>query len=115
MYAHALLCLCCIMTLLKLNEMIELFRPARSFGDPHIITLDGLHYTFNGEGEYWLVQSTDFRLQARATRARNVQGTYTIKGSHVLLILTDCKLVSLNIKIQLKVVLTYVILVCHLY
>jgi len=90
-----------------------LFCPARSFGDPHIITLDGLHYTFNGEGEYWLVKSSDFLLQARATRARNAQGSYTVICAHVLLILTCCKLVSLNIKTHLKVVLTYLLLVCQ--
>jgi hypothetical protein len=28
-----------------------------SFGDPHIDTLDGLQYTFNGWGEYTMIKS----------------------------------------------------------
>ena len=37
------------------------------FGDPHIVTLDGLGYTFNGYGEFILLETTDssFTLQAR--------------------------------------------------
>jgi len=40
-------------------------------GDPHISTLDGLKYTFNGHGEFFLIKSdTDaFALQGRAQRA----------------------------------------------
>ncbi len=36
-------------------------------GDPHIVTLDQLRYTFNGEGEYTLIQTPDssFTLQGR--------------------------------------------------
>ena len=30
-----------------------------SYGDPHLVTLDGLQYTFNGEGEFWMVKTTD--------------------------------------------------------
>ena len=36
-----------------------------SLGDPHIITMDGLHYSFNGLGEYWLMKGIDFNLQGR--------------------------------------------------
>ena len=28
-------------------------------GDPHLTTLDGLSYTFNGHGEFTLIRSTD--------------------------------------------------------
>ena len=28
-------------------------------GDPHFTTIDGLTYTFNGLGEYWLVRTRD--------------------------------------------------------
>ena len=27
-------------------------------GDPHITTIDGKSYTFNGLGEYWLIHTT---------------------------------------------------------
>ncbi|KAL9985293.1 hypothetical protein ACROYT_G007678 [Oculina patagonica] len=38
-----------------------------SFGDPHIITFDGVEYTFNGFGEYTVlsVNTTQFILQGR--------------------------------------------------
>ena len=29
------------------------------FGDPHMITLDGYRYTFNGHGEFTLLESLD--------------------------------------------------------
>ena len=29
---------------------------ASAFGDPHMLTFDGLLYTFNGYGEYWLLR-----------------------------------------------------------
>ncbi len=37
-------------------------------GDPHIITLDNLRYTFNGHGEFILLQTADssFTLQGRS-------------------------------------------------
>ena len=39
------------------------------FGDPHFDTFDGLRYTFNGKGEFWLVQTTDdsVNIQVRLT------------------------------------------------
>ena len=43
------------------------------WGDPHIVTLDGLSYTYNGIGEYWLINGTDFSLQGRTVRAWNRQ------------------------------------------
>lgn len=40
---------------------------ATGFGDPHMITLDGVEYTFNGYGEFKIlnVPITDFTLQGR--------------------------------------------------
>ncbi len=37
------------------------------FGDPHIVTLDNHKYTFNGKGEFTLVETADqtFTLQGR--------------------------------------------------
>ena len=41
-----------------------------TFGDPHITTLDGRTYTFNGLGEYVITRITnEFELQARTTVA----------------------------------------------
>ncbi|XP_013419175.1 sushi domain-containing protein 2 [Lingula anatina] len=52
-------------------------RPVVSIGDPHLITLDGLNYTFNGVGEYTLVQTTHgtFTMQGRAEQIRHVNGS----------------------------------------
>ena len=42
---------------------------ARNFGDPHFDTFDGLRYTFNGKGEFWLIRTTDdsVNVQVRLT------------------------------------------------
>lgn len=49
------------------------------FGDPHIDTLDGGNYTFNGYGEYIMLkidtQNETFELQARTTPYTNENGT----------------------------------------
>ena len=47
------------------------------FGDPHIRTLDGYVYTFNGIGEYTMVTMFDgsFTLQARTSQITDVTGT----------------------------------------
>ena len=37
------------------------------WGDPHITTLDSAGYTFNGWGEYTLVEVEGFTLQGRTT------------------------------------------------
>ena len=47
------------------------------YGDPHIHTLDGFDYTFNGLGEYTLIKTThgNFTLQGRTAKARDTNGT----------------------------------------
>ena len=49
------------------------------FGDPHIVTFDGLAYTFNGNGEFWLLHVSNatinnkfvqFTLQGRFEKPR---------------------------------------------
>ena len=49
------------------------------YGDPHIRTLDGFQYTFNGLGEYALIDTThgNFTLQGRTAKARDSNGTET--------------------------------------
>ena len=50
---------------------------ATGFGDPHMITLDGVEYTFNGFGEYQILQvaGPDFQLQGRMQPLINDDGS----------------------------------------
>ncbi|XP_068921147.1 mucin-4 [Petaurus breviceps papuanus] len=54
-------------------------RPAWMFGDPHITTLDGANYTFNGLGDFLLVQAKDgnssFLLHGRTAKMESAQAT----------------------------------------
>ena len=49
------------------------------FGDPHITTLDGANYTFNGLGDFLLVRARDgnssFLLQGRTAQTNSAQAT----------------------------------------
>uniref|UniRef100_A0A8C3XDS2 Mucin-4 n=1 Tax=Cyanoderma ruficeps TaxID=181631 RepID=A0A8C3XDS2_9PASS len=53
--------------------------PAGAFGDPHITTLDGLTYTFNGLGDFVLLLASDaqtsFVLQGRTAQTGTAQAT----------------------------------------
>ena len=50
------------------------------FGDPHIITVDGLSYTFNGLGEFLLIDAQsqnerdNFVMQGRTVQTLNSDG-----------------------------------------
>ena len=50
------------------------------WGDPHFKTLDGMNYTFNGLGEYVMIdaQNGTFQLQARTAPAQGNSTTATI-------------------------------------
>ncbi|XP_057603221.1 sushi domain-containing protein 2 isoform X4 [Hippopotamus amphibius kiboko] len=55
------------------------YRPPRlasAFGDPHFVTFDGTNFTFNGRGEYVLLEAsgTDLRVQARAQTRMTPEG-----------------------------------------
>ncbi|XP_057593810.1 mucin-4 [Hippopotamus amphibius kiboko] len=54
-------------------------RPAWMFGDPHIVTLDGANYTFNGLGDFLLVRTQDrnssFLLQGRTAQTGVARAT----------------------------------------
>ena len=54
------------------------FPPAQNWGDPHFDSFDGLGYTFNGKGEFWLVQTTDssISIQVRLTPTANETATF---------------------------------------
>jgi hypothetical protein len=49
------------------------------WGDPHFVTLDGKGYTFNGLGEYVMLDAKEgfFQLQAR-TRLAKGDGSATV-------------------------------------
>ncbi|NXC47738.1 MUC4 protein, partial [Penelope pileata] len=53
--------------------------PANAFGDPHVITLDGLAYTFNGLGDFVLLLASDAStstvLQGRMARTGTARAT----------------------------------------
>ena len=53
------------------------------YGDPHIVTLDGHKYTFNGKGEYTLIATQDnsFTLQGRMADAPSSNGSTTSRGT----------------------------------
>ena len=56
---------------------IDLFRlTGWMYGDPHFHTLDGFQYTFNGLGEYTLVETIhgNFTLQGRTAKALDANG-----------------------------------------
>ena len=52
---------------------------AFTFGDPHIVTLDGHQYTFNGKGEYTYLETIDgsFVSQCRLEQAVDASGLLT--------------------------------------
>ena len=53
------------------------------FGDPHLVTLDGLQYTFNGRGEFVLVETLDrsFSLQGRMAPPTEPSSTTVVRGT----------------------------------
>jgi hypothetical protein len=57
--------------------------PACIYGDPHVITLDGLKYTFNGKGEFTLIEALDnaFTLQGRMVEVQPAPGQSFDSGS----------------------------------
>jgi len=61
-----------------------LYFAAPVFGDPHVLTLDGKNYTFNGLGEYTMIDVNDgfFQLQARTKKAIG-GGTATVFSAAV--------------------------------
>ena len=52
------------------------YTSALLYGDPHVITLDGLPYTFNGAGEYLIMDALNksFLIQARAEPVERSDG-----------------------------------------
>ena len=63
---------------------ILIYFAAPVFGDPHVVTLDERNYTFNGLGEYTMIDVKDgfFQLQARTKTAKG-GGTATVFSAAV--------------------------------
>ncbi|XP_075013781.1 mucin-4 [Calonectris borealis] len=61
------------------KRLCLLWTPAGAFGDPHITTLDGLTYTFNGLGDFVLLLASDaqtsFVLHGRTAQTGTAQAT----------------------------------------
>ena len=64
------------------SKFLYFFIQAFTFGDPHIQTLDGLTYSFNGLGEYIYLEVSNktndvklIEIQARTQLATNSNGT----------------------------------------
>ncbi|KAM9194369.1 sushi domain-containing protein 2 isoform 2-T2 [Dugong dugon] len=55
-------------------------RLASAFGDPHFLTFDGANFTFNGRGEYVLLEAslTQLSVQARAQPGMMPNGTQAL-------------------------------------
>lgn len=53
-----------------------LLSPASAFGDPHFVTFDGANFSFNGRGEYVLLEATltNLRVQGRAQPRTTSEG-----------------------------------------
>ena len=62
------------------KRSVSFFNSGWFWGDPHIKTLDGGNYTFNGLGEYTMVDAENgtFNLQARTKLAQGNSTTATI-------------------------------------
>ena len=57
-------------------SLFNLTHVACVYGDPHIVTLDLHKYTFNGKGEFILIETNDqfFMLQGRMETVSNING-----------------------------------------
>ena len=58
-------------------SLFNLTHVACVYGDPHIVTLDLHKYTFNGKGEFILIETNDqfFMLQGRMEVVSNINGS----------------------------------------
>ena len=63
------------------------------YGDPHIVTLDGHKYTFNGKGEFTLIitEDQDFGLQGRMEQAIDRDGNLAPGTVFTAIVATDTK------------------------
>lgn len=66
-----------------------LLKIASAFGDPHFLTFDGLNFTFNGLGEYTLLESdlTSLTVQGRTQQALFPNGKLVREEAELLSLL----------------------------
>lgn len=83
-----------------------LWTPAGAFGDPHITTLDGLTYTFNGLGDFVLLLASDaqtsFVLQGRTAQTGMAQATNFVAFAAQYISATTITVSSSNLGIGLS-------------
>jgi len=70
---YVVCCILFIMLFVVLYVIYCLYIPASQFGEPHIYTLDGYLYTYNPIGEFWMIKSDYFLVQARTVQSVNDQ------------------------------------------
>ncbi|XP_053395370.1 mucin-like protein [Mercenaria mercenaria] len=78
------------------------FEIGTTWGDPHFQTLDGNNYTFNGFGEYTLLETeeSDFMLQARTRRAIKEDGTQSYATIFTAFAAKDYTNASLHVELN---------------
>ncbi len=61
-------------------DVLVFFHAAMGSGDPHLVSLDGTPYTFNGRGEFVLMDTQDavFALQGRMVDAKDASGSFAL-------------------------------------
>ena len=70
---------------------------ARTNGDPHITTIDGFTYTFNGVGEFIIVNASsgEFQMQGRTEQYEDENGTYNLFMNDIVILFTKQKIKSI--------------------
>ena len=73
-----------ILSLFSPSLFLSLSSPGFLWGDPHFETLDGINYTFNGIGEYQLINSSTNGLNSQIRLERLTGKILKIKINYKL-------------------------------